>query len=345
MNPGLGHSGGGLNDFEADERGREARWGGDMRAIRLHARGGPERLVYEDALLPAPAAGEALLRVSAAGITPTELTWSETYQTHDGHERLPTIPGHDVSGVVEALGPDVSDVALGDAVYGLIAFPRDGSAAEYVVVRAGDLAPSPRTLDHVHAAAVPLSALTAWQALFIHAGLAAGQRILIHGAAGGVGAFPVQLARWRGPHVSATASARHHDFLRELGVETVIDYRTTRFEEVLRDVDVVLDTIGGDTLERSWRVLRRGGTLVSVAAPPPPELARDAGVRGIFFIVEPSRAQLVEIARLIDAGLIRPALDAVMRLSRAREASERGLAGHVRRKIVLRVDDPHSIPG
>jgi NADPH:quinone reductase-like Zn-dependent oxidoreductase len=335
MNPGLGHSSGSLSDFEADEHGREARKGVVMRAIRLRARGGPERLVYEDAPLPDPAAGEALLRVYAAGITPTELTWSETF---------PTIPGHDVSGVVEALGPGVSDVSLGEAVYGLIAFPRDGSAAEYVVVRAGDLAPKPRTLDHVHAAAVPLSALTAWQALFIHAGLTAGQRVLIHGAAGGVGAFAVQLARWRGAHVSATASARHHEFLRGLGVETVIDYRTTHFEEMLHDVDVVLDTIGGDTLERSWRVLRRGGTLVSVAAQPSPEPARDGGTRGIFFIVEPSRAQLVEIARLIDAGHVRPVLDAVLPLARAREAFERGLAGHVRGKIVLRVDDSEAIP-
>src|SRR5437764_6800836 len=234
--PGLNHSGGGLDDFEADERGREARKGVVVKAIRLHARGGPERMLYEDAPLPALAAGEALLRVYAAGITPTELTWSETYRTPDGRERLPTIPGHDVSGVVEALGTGVSEVAPGDAVYGLVAFPRDGSAAEYVAVRAADLAPKPRTLDHVHAAAVPLSALTAWQSLFLHAGLAAGQRVLIHGAAGGVGAFAAQLARWRGAHVSATASARHHEFLRELGVQTVIDYRTARFEEVLRDV-------------------------------------------------------------------------------------------------------------
>ncbi len=146
-----------------------------MKAARLHAPGGPEQVVYEDAPLPAPAAGEALLRVHAAGITPTELTWSETYRTPDGRERLPTIPGHDVSGVVEALGPGVSEVSLGDVVYGLIEFPRDGSAAEYVAVRAGDLAPKPRTLDHVHAAAVPLSALTAWQALFVHAGLSAGR--------------------------------------------------------------------------------------------------------------------------------------------------------------------------
>src|SRR3954470_15492142 len=338
MNPGLGRSGGGLDVSEADERGREARKGFVVKAIRLHARGGPEQMVYEDAPLPEPADGEALVRVYAAGITPTELTWPETYRTPDGRERLPTIPGHDVSGVVDALGPGVWDVSPGDAVYGLVAFPRDGGAAEYVAVRAEDLAPKPRTLDHIHAAAVPLSALTAWQALFIHAGLSAGQRVLIHGAAGGVDAFAAQLARWRGAHVSATASARHHEFLRELGVETVIDYRSTRFEEVLHDVDVVLDTIGGDTLERSWRILRRGGALVSVAAQPSPEPARDGGTRGIFFIVEPSRAQLVEIARLIDAGQIRPVLEAVLPLARAREAFERGLAGHVRGKIVLRID-------
>src|SRR4051812_33857652 len=311
-------------------------------------------MVYEDAPLPAPAAGEALLRVYAAGITPTELTWSETYRTPDGHERLPTIPGHDVSGVVEALGPGVTDLSPGDAVYGLIAFPRDGSAAEYVTVRAADLAPKPPSLDHVHAAAAPLSALTAWQALYIHANLAAGQKVLIHGAAGGVGAFAAQLARRRGARVIATASARHHEFLRELGVETVIDYWTTRFEEVLRDVDVVLDTVGGEMLDRSWRVLLRGGTPASVAAPPPPPVAAaappppgpagDAGARGIFFILEPSRAQLVEIARLIDAGEIRPVLDAVLPLAQAREAFERGLAGHVRGKIVLRVVDAEAIP-
>ena len=313
-----------------------------MKAIRLHARGGPERLNFEDAPAPIPAPGEVLLRVHAAGITPTELTWTETYLTPDGRERLPTIPGHDVSGVVEALGTGVTDLSPGDAVYGLIDFPRDGSAAEYVVVPASDLAPKPESLDHVHAAAVPLSALTAWQAFFLHAGLAPGQQVLIHGAAGGVGAFAVQLARWRGARVIATASARHHEFLRELGAETVIDYRTTRFDEGLCDLDVVLDTVGGEALERSWGVLRPGGTLVSVAAEPPPDPDRDAEKRGVFFIVEPSRAQLVEIARLIDAGHVRPVLETVLPLARAREAFERGLAGHVRGKIVLRVADPSS---
>jgi NADPH:quinone reductase-like Zn-dependent oxidoreductase len=314
-----------------------------MKAIRLHARGGPEQIRFEEAPLPVPAEGEALVRVHAAGITPTELTWQETYRGPDGRERLPTIPGHDVSGVVEALGPGASGVSPGDAVYGLIDFPHDGSAAEYVAVRAADLAPKPNSLDHVHAAAVPLSALTAWQALFDHAGLADGQRVLIHGAAGGVGAFAVQLALWRGAHVVATASSRHHDFLRELGVATAIDYRTTRFEEALSEVDVVLDTIGGDTLRRSWGVLRRGGTLISVAAPSAPEAAKEAGVRGIFFIVEPGRAQLVEIARLIDDGAIRPVLEADLPLARAREAFERGLAGHARGKIVLRVHDSGAI--
>src|SRR5947208_11732583 len=208
MDTDLGHSWGGLGHFQADVRGRKARKGAVVKAIRLHARGGPEQIVYEDAPLPAPAAGEALLRVYAAGITPTELTWSETYRTPDARERLPTIPGHDVSGVVEAVGPGVSDVSPGDAVYGLIDFPRDGSAAEYVAVRAADLAPKPLSLDHVHTAAVPLSALTAWQALFVHAGVAGGDRVLIHGAAGGFGTYAVQFAYTRGAHVSGTHSKR-----------------------------------------------------------------------------------------------------------------------------------------
>ena len=308
-----------------------------MKAVRLHSRGGPEQLVYEDAPLPDPAAGEVRVRVFAAGITPTELTWNATYQTPDGRDRLPSIPGHDVSGVVEALGRGVTGVSPGDAVYGLIGFPRDGSAAEFVAVPAAHLAPKPGTLDHVRAAAVPLSALTAWQALFDHAGLAAGQKVLIHGAAGGVGSFAVQLARWRGAQVSGTTSADDADFLRALGVETVIDYRAARFEDLLRVVDVVLDTVGGETLERSWRVLRPGGTLVSTAARPSPEQARIADARGVFFIVEPSRPQLVELARLIDEGRVRPVLEAVFPLAQARAAFERGLSGHHRGKIVLQV--------
>jgi NADPH:quinone reductase-like Zn-dependent oxidoreductase len=306
-----------------------------MKAIRLHARGGPEQLVFEDA--PKPLAGEceALVRVCASGITPTELTWSETYQTCDGTERIPTIPGHELSGVVEMLGPRVSEPAIGEAVYALTSFCRDGTAAEYVVVKAEDLAPKPRTLDHSAAAAVPLSALTAWQALVDHAGLNSGQRVLIHGAAGGVGTFAVQIAHLYGAHVIGTASTRNVDFVLGLGADGVVDYTKARFEGVARDVDVVLDTIGGDTLERSWRTLRKGGVLVSIVENISQERAAARGARGVFFIVKPSRSQLMEIVRLIDAGKLRPVIGKVVPLEQARQAFEHGLAGHKRGKIVL----------
>src|ERR671911_3020354 len=186
-----------------------------MKAIRIHCRGGPEALDYEDVPIPALHPGDVLVRVHAAGISPAEFTW-QIWETPDGRSRLPLIPSHEVSGVVAAVAPDVRDVEVGDAVYGLTDFFRDGGAAEYVAVRAAELAPKPRRLDHASAAVTPLSALTAWQALFDHARLTPGQRVLIHGAAGGVGSFAVQLARWRGAHVIGTASARNGDFVRTL---------------------------------------------------------------------------------------------------------------------------------
>lgn len=214
-----------------------------MRAVRTHGRGGPEQLFYEDAPVPKPGEGDVLVRVCAAAITPAELTWDETYRNADGSARIPGIPGHEVSGTVEALGLDVADLRIGEDVYGLADFPRDGAAAEYVAIRAANLAPKPETIDHVHAAAVPLSALTAWQSLFDKGRLTAGQRILIHGGAGGVGTYAVQLAHWRGAHVIATASGANAGFLRELGADEVIDYTKTRFEGEVHDVDLVLDTI------------------------------------------------------------------------------------------------------
>ena len=247
------------------------------------------------------------------------------------------IPGHEFSGVVAAVAPDVRDVEAGDAVYALTDFYRDSATAEYVAVRSADLAPEPRTIDHAHAAATPLSALTAWQALFDHARLTAGQRVLIHGAAGGVGSFAVQLARWCGAHVIGTASARNGDFLRELGADEVVDYRARRFETVARDVDVVLDTVGGTTTERSWSVLRRDGVLVTIVRAPSPEWAAGRDARGLFFIVEPRRAQLNELAHLIDAGVIRPVVEAVLPLNQARDAYERGERDHPRGKLVLAV--------
>ena len=199
-----------------------------MKAIRIHGRGGPDHLVYEDVPPPHPDPGEVLVRVYAAGVIATELQWDETYQTEAGSPRALPIPGPDLSGVVEEIGSGITALARGDEVYAMLGYGRDGAEAEFTIALPSELAPKPRTLDHVQAAAVPLTALTAWQALFVHARLAAGQTILIHGAAGGVGVFAVQLARWAGAHVIATASARNHDFLRELGANEIIDHTTTR---------------------------------------------------------------------------------------------------------------------
>ena len=205
-------------------------------------------------------------------------------------------------------------------------------------MRADELAAKPRSVDHVHAAATPLSALTAWQGLFDHGGLA-GQHVLIHGAAGGVGSFAVQLARWRGAYVSVTVSTRNVTFVRDLGADQVIDYTATRFEEAVRDVDLVLDAVGGDTCERSWDVLRSGGTLVTIVRPPSEEWADGRQARGVFFIVEPNRQQLAEIGQLIDEGRVQPVVEAVYPLAEARRAYERGLREHPRGKLVVRVVD------
>jgi NADPH:quinone reductase-like Zn-dependent oxidoreductase len=308
-----------------------------MKALRLHARGGPEQLFFEDAPTPEPGPDEVRIRVYAAGLTPTELKWDETYRWSDGRPRIPSIPGHDVSGTIDAVGARVTDLAVGDAVFGLIDFPRDGSAAEFVTAPAATLAPKPRTLDHLQSAAVPLSARSAWQALLEHARLEPGGRVLIHGAAGGVGAYAVQLARWRGAHVIATATTRDAGFLKEIGADVVIDYHATRFETAARDVDIVLDTIGGETRERSWEALKPGGTLVTLTGPIDNATGRRDDVKGVFFIVRPSRVQLVEIAGLIDAGVLRPFIEATYALADGRSAFERAAAGHLRGKLMLRV--------
>ena len=310
-----------------------------MKAIRLHTRGGPEQLVYEDAPRPALKPGDALVRVYATGLTRTELTWDQTYQNQDGSPRIPTIPGHEVSGVIEAVSPGIRDLGPGDAVYGLTDFPRDGAAAEYVAVRASNLALKPRKIDHVHSAAVTLSGLTAWQALFTHGGLQPGQKVLVHGGAGGVGTFAVQLAHWKGAHVFTTSSGANLDFLRGLGADQTIDYTKTRFEDVLSDIDLVLDAVGGDIVQRSWRVLRRGGAMISVAKFIPENEPREHGVRGFFFIVEPDRDQLEELAKLLDTGLLKVEVAGVFPLVQACDACELAGKGHTRGKIVLQVKD------
>jgi NADPH:quinone reductase-like Zn-dependent oxidoreductase len=309
-----------------------------MEAIRIHVRGGPSLLRYEEAPRPILEPGDALVRVYASGITPTELTWDETYETCDGADRLPSIPGHELSGVVEALENEAgADVRVGDAVYGLTSFCRDGTDAEYVAVRAADLAPKPQTIDYAQAAAVPLSSLTAWQALFDHANLRAGQRILIHGAAGGVGTFTVQLAHWKGAYVIGTASEKNFDFLRRLGADELIDYKKVLFEEATSDIDVVIDAIGGETRQRSWSVMKPDGILISLVGPVSQEKAAQTGARAVFFIVTPSRHQLIKIAELIDSGTLIPIISATFPLDKAKEAFAQGLRGGNRGKLVLRV--------
>jgi NADPH:quinone reductase-like Zn-dependent oxidoreductase len=307
-----------------------------MKAVRLHRRGGYEELVFEDAPNPSLTPGDALVRVIASSLTPTELTWTETYSNCDGSERLPTIPGHEFSGIVDGLSEGASGVTIGEEVFALASFCRNGSAAEYVAVRAADLAPKPKTLTHSEAAAVPLSALTVWQAFFDHADIGAGKRVLIHAAAGGVGTFAVQIAHWCGAYTIGTASAKNRDFVLSLGADEVIDYHETRFEDVVSNIDLVLDTMGGETRERSWQVLNSTGILIALNAPiSESDAAR--GRRGKFFIVEPNREQLGKIAGLIDSGIIKPVIAGTTPLSRAREAFQLAVEGHTRGKLILEV--------
>ena len=292
-----------------------------MHALHAYAKGDPSRLAYEEAPRPTLGPKDVLVRVHASGVSPGELDWPSAWLHHDDTPRTPPIvPGHEVAGVVDAVGPGATGLAVGDEVYGYIDVRRDGADAEFVAAHADELAPKPASLTHAQAAAVPLSALTAWQALFEHGDLQPGQRVLIHGGAGGVGSFAVQLARWRGARVAATSSARDIELVKELGAEEVIDYRALRFEDVAADMDLVFDTVGGETWERSWDVLRSGGRLVSIAVPRPPERGPTDGRRAIWFIVMPDREQLLEIAQLIDAGSVRPIVSAVIPLPRGQEA-------------------------
>jgi NADPH:quinone reductase-like Zn-dependent oxidoreductase len=220
-------------------------------------------------------------------------------------------------------------------VYGLIDFDRDGAAAEYCTVPAADLAGRPRTVPHAEAAALPLSALTAWQALVDHAALTPGETVLVHGGAGGVGVFAVQLAALLGGRVATTARGEDAGFLRRLGAERVIDRAAEEFDQVVSGVDVVIDTVGGTTLRRSYEVVRPGGRVVTLGAPPPPDLAGRHGVQSLFFIVRPDRAQLTRLAELVDAGDLRPVVGETFPLAEARRAFESGALGHRRGKTVL----------
>ncbi|MGO9158886.1 NADP-dependent oxidoreductase [Mycobacterium sp.] len=297
-----------------------------MTALRAHRRGGPEVLFVERAPVPVPAAGEVLVAVHAAAITFDELTWEETW-TRDGVSRTPVIPSHEVSGVVAEITSGVADFAPGDEVYGLIRFDRDGAAADFVAVPEADLATKPSTISHAAAAALPLAGLTALQALVDHAAVRPGESVLVHGGAGGVGALAVQLAAGLGAHVTATIRSDAAGLVRGFGAQRVIDVRTEAFDEsgaYDSSYDIVVDTVGGETLDRSFAVLRRGGRLVTLSAPPPAHIADQYGVSAMFFIVTPNQDQLAELAALIDSGRLHVHIAETFPLVEGREAFESG---------------------
>ncbi len=308
-----------------------------MKAVRIHAYGSADVLVYEDAPRPTAGDGDVLIRVHATTVNPFDCAVRAGYMSAYFNPTFPVILGTDVAGIVEEVGAGVTTFRRGDSVYARGGVTRDGAYAEYAVVPASDVAAKPRSLDTSHSAALPHVSLTAWQALFALADLTKGQTVLIHGAAGGVGHVAAQLAKWRGAKVIGTASG-NLDFVRGLDVDEVIDYAKTPFENAVSGVDVVLDTVGGDTQQRSWGVLKPGGILVSVAQMPSEETAKAHGVRQAFvFSSPPIGKTLTEIAALVDGGQIKPEVSALFPLQEIRKAHEMVEGRHVRGKLVVQV--------
>lgn len=308
---------------------------GTMMALRAHARGGPEQLVYEQAPVPSAGPGEVLIAVHAAAITFAELTWDEEWTTRDGKDRTPVIPSHEMSGVVAGLGAGVAGLAAGDEVIGLIDFDRDGAAAEYVVTPAVGLASKPRSLSHVAAATLPLAALTAWQALADHAAVQPGEQVLVQGGAGGVGIFAVQLAAILGGHVTATGRGADAGFVQDLGADRFISAEAGLPSQAAGGFDVVIDTVGGAVLDGSYGLLRQGGRLVTLGAPPDQEMAARYKIHAMFFIVEPDAKELARLAELAGTGKLRAVISQTFPLAEGQQAFQSGAGARHPGKTVL----------
>jgi len=308
-----------------------------MKAIVAHEYGGPEVLKFEEVPRPEPKENEALVRVIASGVNPADpLTLSGKYAREFG-THLPLIPGYDIAGIVEKTGVKVTKLKGGDAIYGYPTF--GGGWAEYDTVTEGEVAAKPASLSFTEAAAVPMGALTAWQALVDVAQLQPGQTILIHGGSGGVGSFAVQIAKARGARVIATASTANQDLLKQLGADVAIDYTKIRFEEIAKDVDAVLDPVGKETLARSYDVVKKGGIVMSLVARPDPVELKKRGIHGAAISAHPDAEDLTEIAHVIDAGKIKPIVTQVLPLNEAIPAQKQAATHHTRGKVVLRIAD------
>ncbi len=308
-----------------------------MKAIRIHEYGGPDVLSIDEIPMPEPAADEVLIRVHATSVNPVDWKIREGLRKEKFPSKLPLTLGWDVSGVVEQVGEKVSIFRKGDEVYGRPDPTRNGAYAEYIVVKANLLSIKPISIGHTEAAAVPLAGLTAWQGLFDHGLLKEGQKVLIHAAAGGVGTYAVQFAKSKGAYVIGTASDQNIDFLKRLGADEVIDYNMDNFETILSDIDLVLDTIGGDTQLKSIEVLKIGGRLITTLAPEFVTEAKAKNVHLTAYMAQSFPEQLAEIATMIDAGKVKPIIDQVLPFTEARSAHMRSEEGHTRGKIVLQV--------
>src|SRR6266481_4397619 len=308
-----------------------------MRAVVAHEYGAPELLKLEQVQRPEPKEDEALVRVIASGVNPADpLTLSGKYAKEFG-THLPLIPGYDIAGIVQKTGAQITKIKVGDAVYGYPTF--GGGWADYVTVKEWEVAAKPKSLNFAEAAAVPMGASTAWQSLVDVAKLQHGQTILIHGGSGGVGSFAVQIAKARGAHVIATASTSNQDLLKQLGADVAVDYTKTKFEDVAKDVDAVLDPVGKETLARSYGVVKKGGIVMSLVARPDPIELKKREIRGTGISSHADAKDLAEIARLIDAGKIKPIVTEVLPLTDAVKAQQQAATHHTRGKVVLKVAD------
>jgi NADPH:quinone reductase-like Zn-dependent oxidoreductase len=308
-----------------------------MKAVRIHEFGGPEVLKYEDAPKPTPAADEVLIKVHASGVNPIDLKIRAGHAKGKFPVNFPLILGWDFSGEIEEVGSDIMNFRKGDEVYGRPDPTRDGTYAEYVAVKANEISLKPKSIDHDKAAAVPLAGLTAWQALFDHGKLETGQKVLIHGASGGVGTYAVQFAKWKDAYVIGTASSDNKDFLIDLGANEVIDYKKEKFEDKLKDIDLVIDLIGGDTQKRSLKVIKKGGRLITTVAPEYKDEAKAKDIQLENFMAQSDPEDLEQIASLIDSGKVKPVIAKILPLKQAAEAQKLIEEGHPRGKIVLQV--------